>query len=245
MLDLAICDDDASELSRLSSIIQAYKEMHILRHDITYSVYQNAIDLIADIENGRRYDIILLDIVMPLTNGIEAAKEIRTFDQRTKIIFLTASPEFAVDSYTVHAFYYALKPVMKDQLFAVLDKACAETNDIAEPHLFIDSKSGLMRIPLRILEYAEIQGRTIHYHLINGTVIEETGVMAKLEQVLKGYPLFTKPHRAYIINLNCIRILTQRDVQMQSGIVIPVAKANYKALKAEYMNCTFQNCGGA
>ena len=38
---------------------------------------------------------------MPAENGITAAKEIRQYDNVVKIIFLTSSAEFAVESYVV------------------------------------------------------------------------------------------------------------------------------------------------
>lgn len=55
-------------------------------------------------------DIILLDIVMPLLNGMDTARELRAQDTAVKIIFLTSSPEFALESYEVRAQDYLLKP---------------------------------------------------------------------------------------------------------------------------------------
>jgi len=242
MLKIAVCDDDVSELSNIISIINEYKEINTFRYEITYTAFQSAVDLIAAVESGIRYEIILLDIVMPLLNGMEAAKELRCHDQVVKIIFLTSSPEFAVDSYAVDAFYYALKPIWKDKLLAVLDKVFATIQSQNDPSILVKCKTGLTRIPLYLLEYAEVAGRTVYYHLINGIVLEETGVMAKLEQVLLTYPQFVKPHRAFIINLDCIDALTLREVKL-SNAAIPVAKANYTDLKASYIARTFQRGG--
>lgn len=243
MLRIAVCDDDVSELSNIIAIINEYKETNIFRYEITYTAFQSAVDLIAAVEGGIPYDIILLDIVMPLTNGMEAAREIRTHDKVAKIVFLTSSPEFAVDAYAVDAFYYALKPIWKEKLFAVLDNILAAINSQNDSSILVKCKSGLTRIPLHMLEYVEIAGRTICYHLVNGIVLEETGVMAKLEQMLLAYPQFVKPHRAFIVNLDCIDVLTQREVKLYSNAVIPVAKANYANLKASYIARTFQRGG--
>ena len=48
---------------------------------------------------------------MPGVNGIETAQEIREYDSAMKIIFLTSSAEYAVESYTVNAYFYQLKPI--------------------------------------------------------------------------------------------------------------------------------------
>ena len=47
----------------------------------------------------RSNDILFLDVIMPAENGITAAKEIRQYDNVVKIIFLTSSAEFAVESF--------------------------------------------------------------------------------------------------------------------------------------------------
>ena len=57
------------------------------------------------------FHIILLDILMPLLNGMDTARELRQYDKTVKIIFLTSSPEFALESYDVKAYSYLLKPM--------------------------------------------------------------------------------------------------------------------------------------
>ena len=240
---IAICDDDVSELSNIISIMNEYKELNIFRHEITYTAFQSAVDLIAAVEGGNLYDIILLDIVMPQMSGIEAAREIRSHDKVAKIIFLTFSTEFAIDSYAVDAFFYALKPIWKDKLFTILDKVFAVIHSQPEPSILVKCKTGLTRIPLHILEYAEITGRTVCFHLINGIVFEETGVMSKLEKVLLEYPQFVKPHRSFIVNLDCIDVLTLKEVKLFSNANIPVAKANYADVKASYIARAFEKAG--
>ncbi|GAU79216.1 LytTR family DNA-binding domain-containing protein [Fusibacter sp. 3D3] len=240
MLKIAICDDQVSELSNIINIINAYKEMNIFRYDITYTAFQNAVELISAIEEGNQYAIILLDIIMPSLNGMDAAREIRRLDQVAKIIFLTSSPEFAVDSYTVDAFYYALKPIWKEKLFAVLDKVLSTIQTQHEASLLVKCKTGLTHIPLHTLEYVEICGRTVYYNLINGIVLEEINVISKLEKVLFPYSQFVKPHRSFIVNLDYIDVLTTREIRLYSNATIPVSKANYTALKARYIEHTFQ-----
>lgn len=58
---------------------------------------------------------------MPGVDGIQTASEIRKFDNNIKIIFLTSSAEFAVQSYEVKAYYYQLKPIEKGSFYHLLD----------------------------------------------------------------------------------------------------------------------------
>ncbi len=127
MLKIAICDDNIADLSNVVSIIGDYQSLQRDKNNIKFTAFQSAVDLIASMESGQQYNLVLLDILMPFMTGMDAAKEIRQFNQDVKIIFMTSSPEFAVESYSVDAYYYALKPVWKEKLFVLLDKVISET----------------------------------------------------------------------------------------------------------------------
>ncbi len=240
MLRIAICDDNISDLSNMVSIVNDYIFMQRNKLEIEYAAFQSAVDLIAAMESGQRFDLLLLDILMPLMNGMEAAKEIRQYNQDIKIIFSTSSPEFAVESYTVGAFYYAIKPIWKDKLVLLLDKVIADIKVAEGVSFLIKSKTGLTRIYTNRLEYAEVIGRTIFYHIIDGSVIEAVGSMVELEDELLNHQNFIKPHRSYILNLDYIDTLGQREIVMRSRSSIPVAKANYKAIKSAYISYAFK-----
>ena len=240
MIKIAICDDDMSELSNITSIIKEYKKTNSFMYEITYIKFHSAIELIASIEGGKRYDIILLDIIMPQINGLEAAEEIRLHDKITKIVFLTSSPEFAVDSYKVDAYYYALKPIQQEKMFFIMDKLLSEIQKQTQDCILVKCKTGLTRIPLHTLEYVEIIERIIHYHLVNGSILKETGVMINLERILLSFPQFAKTHRSFIVNLDRINILGLRELTCYSNAIIPISKTNYKNLKQKYMERTFK-----
>lgn len=240
MLKIAICDDNISELSNIVSIIGDYQGLQSNNGRIKFTAFHSAVDLIAAIESGQQYNLILLDILMPFMTGMDAAKEIRQFNQDVKIIFMTSSPEFAVDSYSVDAYYYALKPIWKEKLFILLDKVISEMEIQLGASLLIKSKTGLTRIYINRLEFAEVIGRTIHYHLTDGSVIEAVGSMLELEKELLSNSCFIKAHRSYIINMEHINTLSQREIKMQSLALVPLAKANYSTLKSAYIAFAFE-----
>lgn len=240
MLRIGICDDNISDLSNMVTIVNDYIFMRRNKYEIEYAAFQSAVDLIAAMESGQRYDLVLLDIVMPLMTGMDAAKEIRQFNQDIKIIFSTSSTEYAVESYSVDAYYYALKPIWKEKLTIVLDKLISEL-EIAEGTSFlVKSKTGLTRIYMNRLVYAEVIGRSLFYHLTDGSTIEAVGSMVELEEDLLTKPCFIKPHRSYIINMDHIDTLSQREIKMRSLALVPMAKANYRTVKSTYISFAFK-----
>ena len=240
MLNIAICDDKIADLSNMVSIINDYKSLQRDKNSIKYTAFQSAVDLIASMESGQLYDLLLLDVLMPFMTGIDAAKEIRQFNQDVKIIFSTSSPDFAIDSYSVGAYYYALKPIWKEKLFILLDKVISEMEIHVGTSFLIKSKTGLSRVFINRLEFAEVIGRNILYHLTDGSVIEAVGSMSELEKELLSNHCFIKPHRSYIINMDYINTLSQRDIKMNSLAIVPMAKANCRSIKSAYITFAFK-----
>src|SRR5690554_5850644 len=99
MLHIAVCDDNVDDLSNMTEKIDLYRTSRHLNCE--YAVFSNGLDLISALEKGEQFDIYCLDIMMPGFTGIDAAREIRSFDKRASIIFFTSSPEFALEGYSV------------------------------------------------------------------------------------------------------------------------------------------------
>lgn len=242
MLRIAVCDDRREDLLHIEAIINDFLAVKA-EHPAEYTLFSNAVDLLWAIEQGQRYDLVLLDILMPSMTGMDAAREIRHFDQDVKIVFLTSSTEFAVESYTVNAYYYILKPIQKTQLYTLLDKVVYDTNNQADSSFLIRSNQGLVRAYINKLEFAEIIGRTIFYHFTDGSVTQAQGVLTELESVLLPHSCFIKPHRSYIVNMSHIASLSQREIRMRAGNIVPMAKAHYGDIKSAYVSFAFNDLG--
>lgn len=241
MLKIAICDDDLKELSNIIYIIEDYKTTYKNINEITYTTFQNPLELIISLEKGQQYDLILLDIIMPHMTGMEVAIEIRKFNQYVKIIFLTYSPEFAIESYWVNAYHYALKPILKHKLFTLLDQVISDINIQSKSSILIKSKIGVTTILLNKIEYVEIIGRTLFYHLTDESVIKANGSMNKLSESLITNLCFIKPHRSYIVNMEFIDTLSSSKIKMQSQNLIPISKVKHASIKSSYLNFSFES----
>ncbi len=240
MLKIAVCDDNIADLSNMVSIINEYKTLKWDKHIITYTAFNSAVDLIAAMMSGQQYNLVILDILMPFITGMDAAKEIRQFNRDVKIIFSTYSTEFAVESYAVDAYYYAIKPIWNEKLFIILDKLISEMEIDNNLSFLVKSKTGLTRVYINKLEFAEVISRTVLYHLTDGSVIEAIGSMSMLENEININPCFIKPHRSYIVNMCHIDTLRQREIKMKSLAMVPMAKANYSTVKSTYLDFVFK-----
>ena len=124
-MQIAICDDQNSELEHTYSMVQTYSSLHP-ELNISLHKFMSGCELLESISGQNHFDIYLLDILMPETNGIEMGAAIRKKDSFTTIIYLTSSPDYALQSYQVDAGGYLLKPLDEKDLFTTLDKAFAK-----------------------------------------------------------------------------------------------------------------------
>ena len=105
---IAVCDDNAVFLQNAVQLIERWGAERCV--PIEVCPFENGDALIAA-NAAARFDVIFLDILMPMLSGMDTARELRQHDSAVRILFLTASPEFALESYEVKAQGYLLKPV--------------------------------------------------------------------------------------------------------------------------------------
>ena len=237
MIKIAFCDDDMEVLHQMHELLDRYRVER--NEDITYAAFQSPFELLTEIEKGIRPDILFLDVVMPGQNGMDVAKEIRQYDTNMKIIFLTSSPEFAVESYSVGAYFYQLKPIWEESFFRLMDAVLAECEKKKKNSLILRSKDGITRIDLQQLEYCEVLGRKLLFHLENGAVLESAGSLDDLAGQLMQYSNFFRPHRSFLVNMEYIQNISSRSIKMVNDAEIPIPHGKCSEIKNTYIEYAF------
>ena len=109
---IAVCDDDPQILLEVLSRLASYQVQR--QTELFCQSFGNAIDLLMSMDR-ENYDLLFLDVLMPGLSGIQAAREIRQKNENIKIVFLTSSPEYAVESYSVQAVSYTHQMCIRDR----------------------------------------------------------------------------------------------------------------------------------
>ena len=206
-MKIAICDDEVAVSEVTKSLLQQWA----IHQSISLSVhcYENG-DALTLAQKSECFDLIFLDVLMPLLNGIDTAKELRRQNQNVPIIFLTSSKEFAFDSYEVKALQYLLKPVSPNQLWSIMDDFIALIKNQKE--IFVARTSdGFCKITLEDTNYLEAQNKSV-----------------------------LVCHRSYIINLNFVNQFTKNSVTMTDGTTLPISRNRFLAFKESYFTYMFE-----
>jgi len=220
LYSVAICEDEAAFRDEQESICCGiFEKLNIEYHISIFSSSENFWDVFM---TGKRYDLILLDILMDETNGMELAKRIREHDGNAAIVFITSNPGFALHGYDVNALHYLLKPLESE----VLERLIKADYQLRFQNNFLGFKSGTQtfRLPIRDVIYLETVGRRVAVTM-PGKSVEYPG---KLSDLIDGKEQFIRCHKAFAINPRNIRELTKTDAIAINGIKIPVSRTYIK-----------------
>ena len=237
MIRIAICDDENTCLARTKQMLENWSEGSNIEVDI--SCFENGDEVIAKSTN-RKFDIVFLDIMMPLLNGMDTAKELRSIDKAVKIIFLTSSPEFALQSYSVKATDYCLKPITFERIKEVMDDCtlllCQEPKNVT-----LKTTVGYQKIYIRDIEYIEAQNKRVFFYLRTGKTIEVTEPLYTFEKQLSENDGFFKCHRSYLVYIPNIAYFNTTVIETKSGRNIPIARGFAKNFQEAYFAVVFHD----
>ena len=236
MLRIGLCDDDKGYMEELTDMVRQWAKENKLKIEL-FSC-DNGDKLLAQ-STASHMDIVILDIVMPLLNGMDTARELRAQDTAVKLIFLTSSPEFALESYEVKAQDYLLKPVSYDRLREALDACCQML--CAEPkNMVLKTSFGFQKLYFGDVEYAEAQNKRVVFHLRTGREVDTPEPLHSLEDKLVSEDGFFKCHRSYLVYLPNVDHFNSTEVIMRSGRCVPIARGYAKAFQEAYFAQMFR-----
>lgn len=237
---IVICDDDCIELEKCKKAVEEFIISKQTKQLITVDTFINGNDLLCYITKHGGFDLFILDVIMPGMNGIELATEIRQTNKDCKIIFLTSSDEFAVNSYKVNAFYYLLKPFSGDELKSLLSKALDEMKEEKSDSIIVKEKGKLSRVQIHTIEYVESMKHTIFFHLHNKEVISCYGTLNEFNDILLSHKQFIKCHKSFIVNMNYVISISSKDFVLDDKTLVPISKQIYQQVKTAYINYFFK-----
>ena len=171
MIKIALCDDEKDWLQKSKTMLLYYSEQHP-EAGIRLTCFSSGRDLLNYMIMNGSFDIYVLDVVMPQMSGIELGVNIRKQDDSGKIIYLTSSPDFGVDSYIANAFYYLLKPIELDTLSAVLTKAVTEISRRKEKGIKVKTSEDVRILGFDDIVYVELNKKALCFHLYDKETVE-------------------------------------------------------------------------
>lgn len=236
MLSIAICDDMPDQLSVISDYINEYIESN----DIDAQVLQftNPDTLLTACET-ESFHIYILDIVMPMINGIELGKEIRRIDREAQIIYASTESSFALQAFAANPINYLIKPIDKIQFFETLGLAISKVNRDEEKIVTLKTKEGLRVIKLSSIISCEYINHCVQYTLMGREVCTTRIIQGNFSQHIEPLILdkrFIRPHASFVVNMGRVESFSKDGFIMHGGGLVPIPTKQYKLVRDKYMD---------
>lgn len=242
MIKIGICDDVSVQLSMVYDIVERY----CFEHDVDAKVesFETGEKLIEYVDENGFFDIYILDMILPGIRGIEIGRMLRSKGDNGKIIYLTATSEYAVESYAVNAFFYLLKPISNSSISNILDKAIEIVEEERRDRTKVESvevktHSGKQMIKTKDILYVDIVNRGLCYHMCDSTVLEGPMLRVPFNEAvvqLRAEDGFIMAGSHLIVNRYNISTLNNSYVTFSSGEELYLSKNAFSALFEEMKN---------
>ncbi|HIU63670.1 MAG TPA: response regulator transcription factor [Candidatus Avacidaminococcus intestinavium] len=231
MFYIAICDDEWSAIDLLTGYLHELKSPKLR---LTTDPFLTGTELVTRYQQGYKYDIVILDMLMAPLNGIETAKIIRTYDTDVPILIVTRTVEYAVEGYQVNAYRYILKPVDKPYFQKEILTILASLAKTSDSYFSFTNDKGLFKIKTSNIYYFESNMRTISVCHKNGKA-EFTGKISDIEGSLIEHH-FIRIHKSYVVNLKHIKNIFKEVITLDNGEELPLSKHRSKELRQLFLS---------
>ena len=240
-MNIAVVDDLKADSDRLVGFIDSYIEQHKLQRG-TLDLFSSGETFLNTFTPGK-YDLIFLDIYMDGITGMETAKRIRHTDHDCRIVFITTSPEFAVESYDVSASFYLLKPIEKNGVFAALDRCGLQAAERARS-IEIPTPYGKASLPIHEISYTEYARRQILVHFKNGQDLVVSMSQKDFSALLLQYPWFCDCIKGILVSFEDVEKLLEDRFLLKSGVQIPISRLKYRDVREQFLEYSYSKVRG-
>lgn len=197
-LTCAIVDDDPAALESSVEIIRNF-----FPNLIVAAVFSNPLEALKMIPD-LNCDFILVDVQMPVLNGIDLAKALPEHN-RPEIVFLTGYDSYAIEAFKVRARDYIIKPLsplhLKEYLAAFTHRALKARSayDVGLNLLLVNRVDKALVLDLETINYLTASGPYTHIHMCDGTAHVATKTLKHFNYQLHGKG-FLRAHRSFLFN---------------------------------------------
>ncbi len=220
---IAVCDDVPADARFVRELTECWAARQGV--EVGVELFSSAEQFLFCYAGDKNWDILLLDIEMGPMDGVTMARAVRRDNEAVQIVFITGYADYIAQGYEVAALHYLMKPLDRQKLFSVLDRARQKLAR-NERCLNLDIGGELVRIPFYEIRYLEVRLNYVTVHARESYTLKRT--LGELERELDEG--FARVGRSMILNLRHIRRVTKSQVTLADGTVLPLPRGAYEPL---------------
>lgn len=220
---VAIVDDSTTDAAFVKGILDQWAGQRQV--SIQAEVFSSAESFLFRYAEDKDWDILLLDIEMGAMDGVTMAKRVRQNNEAVQIVFITGYSDYIAEGYEVAALHYLMKPVNRDKLLTILDRAM-EKRKQEERCLNLEAYGEMVRIPFYEIRYLDVHQNYVTVHAKTDYTVKRA--LSDFERELDDR--FCRVGRGMILNLKYIQRVTKPEVRLSDGTVLSLPRGAYEPL---------------
>lgn len=238
ILHCAICDDAPKEAQIAKSKIEYILKKHNISCEI--SLYTNSKQLLFDLDESRPFDLLVIDVEMPLVSGVELAKAAKRIYKNCLIIFLTSHLNYAVDGYEMDIFRFVPKDQIEERLErSICDAVKIITTDFQKSYI-VRKHDLFVKIYYNDIFYITKDGKNSIIHLGNKEYIKVRKALSTVFEELNSDE-FVYIERGCIANMSNVLKVSNREWICENGEKLMMSSAAYTAIKQKLLTFWSKN----
>ena len=220
---IAVCDDSLNDAEYVQRMLNSWASDRQI--SIQAEVFPSAERFLFRYAEDKAWDILLLDIEMGAMDGVTMAKRVRQDNEAVQIVFINGYSDYIAEGYEVAALHYLMKPVNREKLLTVLDRAM-EKRKQEERCLNLELSGELVRLPFYEIRYLDVRQNYVTIHAKADYTVKRS--LGDFEKELDSR--FCRVGRSMILNLKYIQRVTKTEVRLSDGTVLPLPRGAYEPL---------------
>lgn len=227
---IAVCEDNEIDRNIMEHFLNRYASESSIPFELV--PYKCGRNFLYDMEEAY-FDVVFLDIYMEDAMGNEIAHKLRAMGYQGEIVFLTASPDFAVESYEVDAGGYLLKPLDYEKFRMAMNRI---TRNIEPSAYQIRQRTTVTRVVYHEILYIESSNSKCILHTESGGAYTVYKTLNIIERDL-GDRRFLRCHQSFLVNMDHIKQVG-KEFLLSNGDVVPIRQRGVKPVRQAYIDYT-------
>ena len=218
MIKCLIVDDEPLAIQLLTSYVSKMDQLELL------GSFSNPLDALSFTQT-HPIDLIFLDIQMPELNGVQFAK---VLGKKSKVIFTTAYPDYAVEGFELHAIDYLVKPITFQRFVESINRVIEtnNTNVILSNPVNTEQKKDFLMVKtehrLQKINFSDIlyfKGMGDYVSIV--TTTERIMTLENMKSFVEKLPddNFIRVHKSYIISIDKIMFIERNRIGIKDELI--------------------------
>ncbi|MCQ2798169.1 MAG: LytTR family DNA-binding domain-containing protein [Bacilli bacterium] len=220
MINIAIVEDDATYASTLSKYIDQYASE--TDENVKYERFADGLNFLM---SEKQFDIVFMDIEMPVLDGMTAAKKLRLRDKNCTIIFVTNNAGYAIKGYEADAMDFLVKPVEYLLFTLKMEKAIKLQKRLKNNYIVINSVDGYIKVDVMDIFYIETDKHYLIYKTVTGD-IRSRDSLKNIEPTLLDKQFF-RCNNSFLVNMAHVNLI-KGDSVLVGAFNLPISRSHKK-----------------